>query len=156
MEKIEIGIVTKPQGLKGEFRVKHFNSTFLVFENLKEIEINNICYNVVKVTNRGGFFILQTQELTSIDEVENLRNAVVFAYVSEELALDVNNNVGYEIYANNELIGIVSEVNNYGATDVYTLSNGKSFAFVPNLFESVDDNKKIIKVNKQKLAEVMV
>ena len=69
MNKIEIGMLTKPQGLKGEFRVKHKPSALQLFFDLDQVEINGKTYNVLKVTDRGGFFILKTKEITSIDQV---------------------------------------------------------------------------------------
>lgn len=156
MEKIKIGMLTKPQGLKGEFRVKHNVETAQVFYDLKQIEINNSMYDVLKVTGRGGFFILKTKQLTDINQVEPLRASVVYAYVTEEVANNVNNNVGYSVIANSEVIGEIVDVNNYGATDVYTLSDGRSFACVPDLIENVDDNKKIVYVNAEIFEGVVV
>ncbi len=144
MKKIKIGMLTKPQGLKGEFRVKHNMEALQVFFNLSQVEINNKMYDVLRVTDRGGFFILKTAQLTDINQVEPLRTSSVYAYVTEEVANEVNNCVGYVVIANNEEIGTINDANNYGSVDVYTLSDGRSFPCVPNLVESVDviDNYK--------------
>lgn len=156
MVKIEIGTITKPQGLKGEFRVKHYPETLKVFSKLKQIEFGGKTYSVLKVVDRGGFFVITTKELTSIEQVESLRNLTVYAYVSNELARDVNNNVGYTVVANNEVVGIVVDVKNYGATDVYFLDNERTFACVPNLIEKIDDENKTVFVNESVLQEVIV
>ena len=156
MNKIEIGMLTKPQGLKGEFRVKHKPSALQLFFDLDQVEINGKTYNVLKVIDRGGFFILKTKEITSIDQVELMRTAKVYTYITDEEAIEVNHNVGYRVQVNGEEIGTVMEVNNYGATDVYMLGTGKSFAVVPGLFLNVDDQNQIIEVDAKILEEVLV
>jgi 16S rRNA processing protein RimM len=156
MNKIEIGMLTKPQGLKGEFRVKHKPSALQLFFDLDQVEINGKTYNVLKVTDRGGFFILKTKEITSIDQVELMRTAKVYTYITDEEAIEVNHNVGYRVQVNGKEIGTVMEVNNYGATDVYMLGTGKSFAVVPGLFINVDDENQIIEVDAKILEEVLV
>lgn len=156
MNKIEIGMLTKPQGLKGEFRVKHNQSALQLFFDLKQIEIGGRTLTVLNVTDRGGFFILKTKEITSIDEVERMRTAKVYTYVSDEEAIEVNHNVGYRVFKGEEEIGTVMEVNNYGSTDVYTLGTGQSFAAIPGLFLDVDDQNQIIKVDAKLLDEVLV
>lgn len=156
MEKIEIGIVTKPQGLKGEFRVKHNINALKLFSKLKQVEINNQILNVEKTTDRGGFFVIKTKEYNSINEIENLRNFKVYTFVTNDVANKINNNVGYKVIANEKEIGVVMEVKNYGATDVYTLTNGKTFACVPNLIINVDDENKIVNVNAKILDEVIL
>ena len=154
MNKIEIGKLTKPQGLKGEFRVKHNMSAMQLFYDLQEVEIGGKKFTVLKVTDRGGFFILKTKELSSIDQVEFMRGATVYTYITDEEAIDVNHNVGYKVFAGKTEVGTVMEVNNYGSTDVYTLTNGISFPFVPGLFIDVNDTEQTITVDENMFNEV--
>lgn len=156
MKKIEIGMLTKPQGLKGEFRVKHNMEAIKVFYDLDQVEINGIICDVVSVVDRGGFFVLKTKQFTDINQIEPLRTAKVYTYVTEEVANDVNHNVGYKVVADGKEIGTINDVNNYGSTDVYFLSNGQSFASIPNLIESIDDENKVMYVNAKVLEEVIL
>lgn len=156
MKKIKIGMLTKPQGLKGEFRVKHNMEAIPVFYDLDQVEINGKMYDVLKVTDRGGFFILKTAQLTDINQVEPLRTSSVFAYVTEEVANEVNNNVGYTVIASGNTVGEIIGANNYGSVDVYSLSDGRSFPCVPNLIENIDNDKKIVYVNAEILEGVIV
>lgn len=110
MNKIEIGMLTKPQGLKGEFRVKHKMEAIKVFFDLKQVEINRVTYDVLKVVDRGGFFILKTKQLTDINQIEPLRTAKVYAYVSEEVANDVNHNLGYKVVADGVELGTIVDL----------------------------------------------
>ena len=156
MKQIELGTLTKPQGLKGEFRVKHNIDSFQLFKDLKNIVIGKNQYTVLSTTDRGGFFVVKTKELTDINQVESLRGQKVYTFVDEHTANIINNNLGYQIVVNLEVVGAIVAVNNFGSTDIYTLDNGKTIAVVPNLIISVDDDKKIVKVDGNILSEVMV
>ena len=156
MKQIELGILTKPQGLKGEFRIKHNIDSFQLFKDLKAIVIGKIQYAVLATTDRGGFFVVKTKELTDINQVESLRGQKVYTFVDENTANMINNNLGYQIMANSAVVGTIVAVDNFGSTDIYTLDNDKTIAVVPNLIISVDDNKKIVEVDSDILSEVMV
>ena len=156
MKQLELGTLTKPQGLKGEFRVKHNIDSFQLFKDLKNIVIGKNQYTVLSTADRGGFFVVKTKELTDINQVESLRGQKVYTFVDEHTANIINNNLGYQIVVNSETVGTIVAVDNFGSTDIYTLDNGKTIAVVPNLIISVDDDKKIVKVDGNILSEVMV
>jgi len=156
MKQIELGTLTKPQGLKGEFRIKHNIDSFQLFKDLKNITIGKNQYTVLSTTDRGGFFVVKTKELTDINQVESLRGQKVFTFVDEHTANIINNNLGYQIVVNSEVVGTIVAVDNFGSTDIYTLDNDKTIAVVPNLIISVDDDKKIVEVDGNILSEVMV
>lgn len=156
MKQIELGTLTKPQGLKGEFRIKHNIDSFQLFKDLKNIVIGKNQYTVLSTTDRGGFFVVKTKELSDINQVESLRGQKVYTFVDEHTANIINNNLGYQIVVNSEAVGTIVAVDNFGSTDIYTLDNGKTIAVVPNLIISVDDDKKIVKVDGNILSEVMV
>lgn len=156
MKQIELGTLTKPQGLKGEFRIKHNIDSFQLFKDLKNIVIGKNQYTVLSTTDRGGFFVVKTKELTDINQVESLRGQKVYTFVDEHTANIINNNLGYQIVVNLEVVGTIVAVDNFGSTDIYTLDNDKTIAVVPNLIISVDDDKKIVKVDGNILSEVMV
>ncbi len=156
MKQIELGTLTKPQGLKGEFRIKHNIDSFQLFKDLKNIVIGKNQYTVLSTTDRGGFFVVKTKELTDINQVESLRGQKVYTFVDEHTANIINNNLGYQIVVNSEVVGTIVAVDNFGSTDIYTLDNDKTIAVVPNLIISVDDDKKNVAVDGNILSEVMV
>ncbi len=156
MKQIELGTLTKPQGLKGEFRIKHNIDSFQLFKDLKNIVIGKNQYTVLSTTDRGGFFVVKTKELTDINQVESLRGQKVYTFVDDHTANIINNNLGYQIVVNSEVVGTIVAVDNFGSTDIYTLDNDKTIAVVPNLIISVDDDKKIVEVDGDILSEVMV
>ena len=59
----------------------------------------------------------------------------------------------------NEYLGKVDDIDNFGAQDIYTVKNGKkeiTFCLIDGLFEKVDlENNKLI-LNSKILSEVMV
>ena len=46
MNKIEIGAVAKPQGIKGELKIRLFADSFDSVKNVTEVEINSVIYKV--------------------------------------------------------------------------------------------------------------
>ena len=53
-EKIEIGAVAKPQGIKGELKVRLFADDFAAVKDIKTVEINSIDYTVASFRHAGG------------------------------------------------------------------------------------------------------
>ena len=156
MQKIELGTITKPQGLKGEFRIKQNDGVISLLSKLHNVEINNQMYNIVSVNDRGGFLVFKTKEFTSIDDVEKLRGYKIYTFVDDDTFNAINNNNGYQIMADGKTIGRIVQVDNYGATDIYTLDNGLTLAVVPHLIINVDDNEKIVTVDAEILKGVIV
>ena len=83
----EVGVITKPQGLKGHFRVRLNYSNFSMLSELKEVVIENYKYEIEKITHRDGFEIFKVKGIDNIDVVENLRNKIIYAEISERKTL---------------------------------------------------------------------
>lgn len=154
MNKVEVGVVTKPQGLNGAFRIKILDIYKDVFAQLKAVEIQDKLYNIKKLIDRGGFFIVQTDQIKSIEKAEQLRNKSVYAMLGAKQIIKLNNNLYYSVYINENLVGKIIEVNNYGATDIYTLDNGKMIAVVPNLILNVNDENMQLQIDENVYNEV--
>ncbi len=155
MENVRIGLITKTQGLKGDFRVKVDNKYLAKVSNLTTVTILGFEYHVKKIVNRGGFCVFSLNEFNDINQIENLINKPIFATLEEPESL-AEYYVDYLVIANSCEVGVVEAVNNYGATDVITLTNGKMFAVSPNLIISVDEANKKIVVDANVLNEVLV
>ena len=151
---IEIGIITKPQALKGQFRVK---PTKILFDDMKELEeviIKGKTYNVEKVIIRDGFAIMQVEGITDINQVEPLRNTPVYIedVEEEELTDDeyyIDDMIGCVVVDDKGVtIGTVSEVKSYGGASeisVDTADGEIMFPHARNVIKSLDvDNKKMI------------
>ena len=166
MEKIEIARVLKPQGLKGEVKVKAYSGeNSILKEGLTVLLKNGTELFVTKKRMQKGFYYLTFKGLDAIEKVESLRNEGLFVLKNQLDELDkdeyyIADLIGAYVYSKaGEFLGEIKEIENYGAADIYTLKNKNKevlFAFVEGLFESVDlENKKII-VNDKKLSEVIV
>ena len=79
IELCEIGIITKPQGLKGHFRVRQNYSNFSILTKVKEVVIKGKDYEVEKVTDRSEFFIFKVKGIESIEQAEDLRNEKIYS-----------------------------------------------------------------------------
>ena len=123
MKKIQVGTLTKTQGLKGEFRLRALSEYVTKIPTLKTIFINNNEYHIKKIVDRGGFYVIAVEEFTHINQMEHLVNSPIYALVDESEKPDTILN--YVIMANNKQIGVVTNIDFYGAADVVTLDNGK-------------------------------
>ena len=63
MERIRIGIITKPQALKGEFRVKPEILNVKKLKKLTSVFIDNKELKVEKVTLRDTFVIFKIESI---------------------------------------------------------------------------------------------
>lgn len=166
MKKIEVGIVTKPQGLKGEIRVKlNFNDVSLI-SNANEIYLNNVPHKIKKITNRNTFVVLSLENVTNIESAEALRN--VKLYVNENvLQLEddefyVKDVVGFKVVNLNKTeIGTLKDILNYGSADIYVLNLTESqkelmFVNAQNIVTDIDHANKTIVINDSLLEQLSV
>ena len=163
IELCEIGIITKPQGLKGHFRVRQNYSNFSILANVKSVVIKNKEYEVEKVTDRGEFFIFKVKGIETIEDAENFRHEKIYSKTEvrdelEEGEYYISDLIGAKLFVQNEEIGELKQVLKYGAADIFVVNNsGKEIMmpFVNGLVDSFDANKKIIVLNSKKYNEVV-
>lgn len=157
MEKVKIGIITKPQALKGEFRVKPLILNLKQFKNLDSIIIGNTEHKVEKVTLRESFAIIKVEGVDSCEQAELLRNSDVYAMIE----IDTNDSFdleGFSVFLDNELIGKIIEINNYGSKDILSISGSKScmIPLIDNLILNTNKEDKIVILNKELFDQVVV
>ena len=167
MQILELGIITKPQGLKGDFRVKLISTHLPSIDNISKVIVNNIEYNVSKVTPRDKFYIFKLDKINSCEEAEELRNCKIFYEFDESKPLEdgeyyIADLIGCKLVKDDGLfLGTISNVlTNSGSTDVICFldNNNKEFMFpfVSDVFDKVDIDLKIITVNSKRLEEILV
>ena len=59
MSKVLIGVATKPQALKGQFRIKPQINNFKAFKKLSSLSIDNKDYKIEQVSFRDTFVIVK-------------------------------------------------------------------------------------------------
>ena len=162
MELKCIGTITKPQGLKGEFRLKPNVRSFRDYKEIKKIIINNTEYIVNRVVLRDSFTIFNVQNIDSIDIAETLRNTDVYIEYDPETEPEDESIEGYKLVSKDgsTILGTITTVDNFGASDIVNVvtDDGVSFAF-PNVREvitSIDDDLEIVYIDDDILDELRV
>ena len=162
MELKCIGTITKPQGLKGEFRLKPNVRSFRDYKEIKKIIINNSEYIVNRVVLRDSFTIFNVQNIDSIDIAETLRNTDVYIEYDPETEPEDESIEGYKLVSKDgsTILGTITTVDNFGASDIVNVvtDDGVSFAF-PNVREvitSIDDDLEIVYIDDDILDELRV
>lgn len=156
MERIKVGTITKPQALKGAFRLKPSILNLKKFKKLKEIFVNNSPYEIEEVSLRDTFVILKVKGIDTCESAEALRNKDVFA------DMEVENNTSFDMVGWNvcvsSLRGRVIDVNNYGSKDILSLDIGKKcmMPVIDGLIERSEINTQTIYLNNEIFEQVVV
>ena len=126
MERIKIGTITKPQALKGQFRLKPEILNMNKLKKLNIIFIDAKSFSVESVTLRDAFAIFKVEGVNSCEDAEKLRNKAVYADLDIEVEthLDLQN---FDVIINGENIGKVVDINNYGSKDILSIVGNRNF-----------------------------
>ena len=165
MNKIEIGAIAKPQGIKGELKIRLFADNFNSVKGVTKVEIANVLYEVEwlkKVSDEEA--ILKVKGIDDRNFAETLRRIEVYAD-REEISLEegrffISDVIGSDLYLDSgKLIGKIYDIVS-GNVDYYyinTLSEGNAvFPLIPELLVEIDiENKKVI-VKAKKFTEVVM
>lgn len=159
---IKIGIIVKPQGIKGEVKVKPITDDISRFDSLKKVFVGGVEKRVLSVKRSPDFVFLALSGVEDRNASEMLRNMDVFIRREDAVKLDEGS------YFIADIIGCFvfdEEQKNYGKiidvtsakTDYFTVEdNGKimRFPFLKKLLVKVDLIEKKVFVKKDKLLEV--
>ncbi len=132
--RLKIGIVLKPQGIKGEIKVKSFFDTAESYKSIKKVQIKGASYDVSHLRIAGEYVFLTLKCIDSIEKAEVLRNSYVEIDRDDapKLAADryyIEDLIGKEIEVDGRVVGILDEVLQYGAADVYCVKGDRKFSF---------------------------
>ncbi len=160
----QLGIITKPQGLKGEFRVNTDYFDFTPLKKLKSVTIDSVQYDVEKVTLRNAFIVLKVAGIDTCEQAEELRNTPIFCDLKMFLGKDevlVKDIIGFDIWGKQSdfKLGTLKSIEDYGRVEVYNFeNNGKKYSF-PNARQVIlefDMAKKRVIVDEFVLQEIEV
>ena len=153
-----VGVATKPQALKGQFRIKPEILNLKEFKRFNSLTIDNKEYEIEAVTLRDTFVIVKLKGIDTCEQAESFRNKKVFA----EMEVVVEDNfdiINFTVELDGEEIGKVTEINNYGSKDICTISTNNGDILLPlidNLIVSIDEEKLVVIMDKNIFAEVAV
>lgn len=162
MALTEIGVITRPQGLKGHFRVRAYSNFSF---DIKFVIIKNKEYTVDKITDRKTFLIFKLSELNFIDDIEGLRNEVIYANIEkkplEKGEYYIDDLIGAKVIADNKDLGVVKNVYQWGAADVFEIEDAKTnksfmFPFARDVLLSFDKENKVLTLDNNILQEIKI
>ena len=163
-QKISIGAVLKPQGIRGEIKVKVLLDSAEDLKNFRRVFVGGEEFQIMSVRAQGEFAYVVLRGIADRNAAELLRGKDIEVYHGElpeppDGRYYIADLTGCEVVtANGEAIGTVVSVTP-AKTDVYTLETPKgevSFAAAEGVIESVDVENKRITVNKKRFKEVSV
>lgn len=161
---LTIGLVLKPQGIRGELKIKPFTDSAEDFYDLKRVFLDGAEYKILTVRTGPDVVFLGLRGVPDRNAAELLRGKSVQiprdeAPEKEEGRYYIADILGSEIVTSEgELLGTLTDVRG-AATDIYTLSCGGKEILFPALKEvilSIDPAAKKITVDKKRFLEVAV
>lgn len=157
MERIEIGMITKPQALKGEFRVKPALLNLKYYKSFKTVFFAGKEFEVERVSVRDTFVIFKVKGIDDCDMAETYRNTPIYADM-EVVSKDDNDYLDYTAILEGVVLGKITAINNYGSKDIWTISSGSEIMlpYIDGLIESKDMENKTLNLNKEIFTQVAV
>lgn len=166
---ITVGQITKPQGVRGEVKVKPLTDDASRFCVLKSVTVGKTSYKIANVRISGDDVFLKFVGVDDRNAAERLRDEYIKIDRAAAVALDegeffIADLIGATLVAESEgsddAVGEISAVRSFGAADVFEVncSDGKtmSFAFVKALAARYDENAHTVTVDGARLNEVAV
>ena len=160
----------KPQGIRGEIKVKPLTTDAARFNALKAVCVGGRQYRIDGVRIAADGVYLRLDGITDRNAAETLRG--LFLSVDDALAVPLDDGeffiaelIGSELYSRSDdgaqtRVGVIKRVDSYGAADVFEALRGDgktvSFPYVKALDPVFDRQARRLSVLGSKLAEVAV
>ncbi len=161
--KIEIGKITKAQGIKGEVKLLCYVDDAQMLKTVKTVYVGQNSYKVLKCRPDGNFCYLLLDGIADRNAAESMREWTVYAD-KENVQLDegryfIEDLIGCNVVlSNGNAVGNVVDILQYGAADVYVCQGLRnvSFPFLKDLVLSVDVQRQLITLDEKRFEEVCV
>ena len=165
---IEIGKILKPHGIQGQLKVRLYSDNFEAFESRgyafirQDGEVRRIGYAVIR--EELPFVYVLVGGVSTRTDAEALSGLPLFLrrsdlddpeegehYIVDLIGLKVVDESGVEL-------GVLKDILQHGAADVYVVKGAKSFMFpaIKRVISEVDLDEGVLRVNAQALEEVAV
>ena len=164
MEKLLIAETLKPQGIKGEVKVKLIVDGFFAVKGVKTLfDGEGNSYKVKSFKDAtGGFAFLLLDGVNDRNDAELLRGKNFYAFKKdikkENSAYFISDLIGLTLIVGETKIGVLQDVTKSNV-DIFTLKTEKGlcyFPFLNKLNYKIDLKNKIMTVDEQAFKEVCV
>ncbi|HHU43651.1 MAG: ribosome maturation factor RimM [Bacillota bacterium] len=158
-----VGKALKPHGIKGYIKVQSYMDSPLELKKIKAVEIEGIKYPIEDIKVSPKAVLIKLKGIDDMNAAEFFRN--------KELKIDrrsapdppkgrhyVSDLLGSRVYIENQLVGELTDILQYGSADVYQVKGEKSlmFSYAGDVIEKIDTATKEIFLNKEELEKVAV
>ena len=161
-EHLKIGVIVKPQGVKGEVKIMPLTDDIGRFKSLKRVLIDGMMRQITGIKIASDFVIASISGITDRNDAESYRGK--FLEVNREDAVELQEGeyfiadlIGCEVSTDDgERVGKVLDVTN-AKTDYFTVEkDGKivRFPFLKDLVKVVDVEDGKIVLDKKRFGEV--
>ena len=160
---LKIGVIVKPQGIKGEVKVQPLTDDITRFKRLKKVLIDQVYYTVEHVVIGGNTVFLALSGINDRDTAEKFRGKFLLVERADAVKLPkdtyfIVDILGCKLLTDDGLeVGEVVDVTT-ARTDIFTVKcldeRIMRFPFLRDLLVNVDLGNKQITVKKQRLLEV--
>lgn len=163
-EKLKIGLIVKPQGIKGELKVMPLTDDITRFKKLKKVYIDENLHRVSGVKIAGNSVLLALSEITDRNTSESYRGKYLSVDREDAVRLEegrffVTDLIGLNVVTEEgENQGEITEITEARTDIVVMVKNGKTarFPFLKDLLVKVDFDNNAFIVKSQRLKEVTV
>ena len=162
-QTLKIGVIVKPQGIKGEVKVQPLTDDITRFKKLKEVLIDGKNYRVENAVIGGGTVFLSLSGIVDRNTAETFRGK--FLCVTRDNAVDlpkgryfITDIIGCKVVTDlDQTIGEIIDVTS-ARTDIFTVkcADGRimRFPFLNDAVICVDVLNKTVTVNAKRLGEI--
>lgn len=155
MDKLLIGTVLKPQGIRGELKIKNYTDDFYAISALKEVFIDGVSYQVLKMRCDKDVFIL-LRGIADRNDAELFRNKDIYALKADvrrkKNTYFICDVIGCSVlFEDGTVFGKIEEILS-ARTDIYYISTPKGRVIAPWLKSyqaNFDIENRTVTVNKE-------
>ena len=155
MDKLLIGTVLKPQGIRGELKIKNYTDDFYAISALKEVFIDGVSYQVLKMRCDKDVFIL-LRGVADRNDAELFRNKDIYALKADvrrkKNTYFICDVIGCSVlFEDGTVFGKIEEILS-ARTDIYYISTSKGRVIAPWLKSyqaNFDIENRTVTVNKE-------
>lgn len=139
-EFLECGKIINKRGIAGELKVECYCDSTSSIDGAKYLygdDEGKCVYDVVSIKNYKGFLYIKLEGIDSAELADSMRNKILYVsrkdvkksadsvFIADLIGLDVID------VDNGTVYGKISDVSNYGASDIYTVKNNGNTYMMP-------------------------